>query len=212
LYYLPPTQSASVEEIASHYVKEIKLVQPSGPYCIGGFCAAGSIAFEIARQLKAKGDTIAALVLFEFYYPQAMISRKSLTYRGRKLVQTLQRLVTLIKSNQTPIALSKYFLTKSLTRFKKEFGNAPPRKYVTTPEYHQYVYKPYHGKVVLFQASITPLEFNGSPLMGWSNHFVGEIDIVKIDGGHLGILREPAVETLAGRFKAILEELNTGSK
>lgn len=140
-----------------------------------------------------------------------MISRKSFTYKGRKLAKSIQRLVSLGKSNQAPVHLVRHLLTKSLTRFKKTFWDAPPRKYVITPEYHQYVYRPYRGKVVLFQASMTPLEFNGSPLMGWSDLFIRETDMIKIDGGHLGILREPAVETLAARFKAILEELNTGS-
>jgi thioesterase domain-containing protein len=40
-------------------------VQPSGPYRIGGFCTAGLVAFEIARQLEAAGERVERLVLID---------------------------------------------------------------------------------------------------------------------------------------------------
>ena len=212
LYYFPPTQSSSVEDIASHYVKEIKLVRPSGPYCIGGFCAAGMIALEIARQLKAQGDEVSALILFEFYSPNSMISRKSLTYKKRRLSYYKDRFISLSKSIQSPFKFLEYIIKKSFERFRNPFGKRPPPKFITSSEYYKYSYKPYSGKVVLFKASIPPLEYNDRPLMGWSDYFTGDVDVISIEGGHLGILREPAVEELAESLNKVLEEVNNRSK
>jgi thioesterase domain-containing protein len=53
----------SVEEMASHYVKEMQDVQPNGPYWLGGHCAGSLVAFEMARQLQEQGEEIGLLVL-----------------------------------------------------------------------------------------------------------------------------------------------------
>jgi aspartate racemase len=56
-----------VEEMATHYLKEIQTVQPEGPYFLGGYCLGGSVAYEIAQQLKSQGKKVALLVLLETY-------------------------------------------------------------------------------------------------------------------------------------------------
>ena len=211
LYYLPPTQSASVENIASHYVKEMKRVQSSGPYCIGGFCGGGTIAVEIAQQLESQGDEVAALILFECYSQQAELSKKSLQYLKRRIFYYKNRFTSVNQSSESQIDLFKFSLKKSYERFKKPFLNAPP-KFVTSPEYKKYVFKPYSRKVVLFQAGNRPLEINDSPLMGWSEYFTGDVEHITVEGGHLGIFREPAIEKLADKLSAVLDKLNSKSE
>lgn len=57
-----------IETVAAHYLEEIVAVQPTGPYLLGGACAGGIIAFEMARQLLARGETLAGpLVLFDAF-------------------------------------------------------------------------------------------------------------------------------------------------
>lgn len=55
----------TIEEMASLYVKEIRRVQPMGPYYLGGYCMGGTVAYEMAQQLKAQGDEVALLALFD---------------------------------------------------------------------------------------------------------------------------------------------------
>jgi amino acid adenylation domain-containing protein/non-ribosomal peptide synthase protein (TIGR01720 family) len=212
LFYLPPTQAASVEDIASHYVREIKLSQPTGPYVVGGFCGGGKIALEVAHQLKAQGDHVAALVLFEFYSPRAAISKKTITYKKRRLAYYKDRILSLSKQADSPTDLVKYIVDKSLGKLKKPIAKPAPPKYLTNPAYIKYQWKPYSGKVILFQASITPLEYDGSPIMGWEGFFTGDVEVVSVQGGHLGIFREPAVEKLAEVLAEALRAINTEAK
>jgi thioesterase domain-containing protein len=51
--------------MAALYVREIRRVQQHGPYLLGGYCLGGTIAFEVARQLRARGEEIALLALFD---------------------------------------------------------------------------------------------------------------------------------------------------
>jgi amino acid adenylation domain-containing protein len=61
---LPP---ASIEQMALRYVQEIRRVQPRGPYLIGGYCFAGVVAYEIARQLSGQGEELSLLALIDAY-------------------------------------------------------------------------------------------------------------------------------------------------
>ena len=47
-----------VEEMAAHYIEEIRSIQPHGPYLIGGTCTGGLAAYEIAQQLMAQGRLV----------------------------------------------------------------------------------------------------------------------------------------------------------
>ncbi|MBV9573423.1 MAG: hypothetical protein JOY93_05170 [Acidobacteriales bacterium] len=55
----------TIEEMASLYVKEIQKFRPHGPYLLGGYCMGGTIAFEVAQQLRARGEAVPLLALFD---------------------------------------------------------------------------------------------------------------------------------------------------
>lgn len=54
-----------VEDIAAAYVKEIRSIQPHGPYLLGGHCFGSWIAFEMAQQLRQQGEEIASVVVID---------------------------------------------------------------------------------------------------------------------------------------------------
>src|SRR6476620_3098627 len=53
-YFFIPYSYKSVEEIAECYIREMKKIQPKGPYCLGGYCGFGEVALEMAQQLTAE--------------------------------------------------------------------------------------------------------------------------------------------------------------
>jgi amino acid adenylation domain-containing protein len=61
---------ASVEELAAHYVKEVRGAQPHGPYRLGGFCFSGLVAYEMARLLREEGEDLGLLALIDAYPKQ----------------------------------------------------------------------------------------------------------------------------------------------
>src|SRR5439155_12737431 len=79
---------ASVEELAAHYVKEIRGVQPRGPYRLGGFCFSGLVAYEMARLLREQGEDLALLALIDAYPPRP-------SQRQHRFERTRSRLATL---------------------------------------------------------------------------------------------------------------------
>jgi amino acid adenylation domain-containing protein len=57
--------TSSFEESAAEYVRQIRSVQPKGPYYLGGYCNGAVAMFETAQQLSRAGETVAALVVLD---------------------------------------------------------------------------------------------------------------------------------------------------
>ena len=58
---IPP----SVEAMATDYLSLVRSAQPEGPYLLGGFCNAGLVTFELARQLRAQGQAVDLVVVID---------------------------------------------------------------------------------------------------------------------------------------------------
>lgn len=62
----PPLET--VEEMAAAYIQSIQTtIQPHGPYYLGGYCFGGTVAYEMACQLRARGEPVALVALLETY-------------------------------------------------------------------------------------------------------------------------------------------------
>ena len=59
--------SRSVRDMASDYIEQIRSVQRSGPYHLLGWSLGGHVAHEIAVQLQAVGERVAALIIMDAY-------------------------------------------------------------------------------------------------------------------------------------------------
>ncbi len=60
-----PILHTRFEEMAEVHIGTIRTIQSRGPYLLGGLCAGGLIAFEIARQLQRAGETVAMVALLD---------------------------------------------------------------------------------------------------------------------------------------------------
>src|SRR5262249_5188832 len=64
-----------VRSFARCYVKEILMIDPTGPYLLGGTCSGGLIVYEMAQQLLAEGRSVALLALFDVRQPLSRSQR-----------------------------------------------------------------------------------------------------------------------------------------
>ena len=88
-----PLAHSRVEDMASFYIEEIRKQQSHGPYFLGGMCAGGVIAYEMAAQLQRVGETVALVALLDAAAPQAK-KRK-----GRITKLRVARLSSVLTSN-----------------------------------------------------------------------------------------------------------------
>jgi thioesterase domain-containing protein len=70
-YVLPPQDvrllpaAPSIEEMAAAHLAALRAVRPNGPYVIGGFCIGGLVAYELAQQIEASGESVEMLLVID---------------------------------------------------------------------------------------------------------------------------------------------------
>ena len=90
-----PLASTSIEDMARQYVQCIRQRQPHGPYMLGGLCAGGLIAYEMAVQLRQFGESVEMVAIMDGGTPQAPVKR------GLRFLQRQQRLSDAIATVRT---------------------------------------------------------------------------------------------------------------
>ena len=81
---------ARVEALAAYFAAQIREFRPDEPYIIAGFCAGGSIAWELGRRLRQEGAAIDLLALFGAPYSTVYWRLPQLR---RRLVDRVARLI-----------------------------------------------------------------------------------------------------------------------
>jgi thioesterase domain-containing protein len=89
----------TIEDLARYFAGQIRELRGEGPIAIAGFCAGGTIAFELARQLSESGVKITRVILFGAPYSTSyrafpQIVARSLHF-ARRMRDHLRSLVTL---------------------------------------------------------------------------------------------------------------------
>jgi thioesterase domain-containing protein len=69
--------------MAAYQVEQVRRLRPHGPYLLGGLCAGGVIAMEMAAQLERAGERVSLVALFDSASPTA--HRKSRLVSSRRL-------------------------------------------------------------------------------------------------------------------------------
>lgn len=67
-FHATGNESQDVMKMAAAYIRDMKSVQPEGPYCIGGWSFGGIISFEMTRQLEQMGEKVEDLFLIDSYF------------------------------------------------------------------------------------------------------------------------------------------------
>jgi len=206
-----------VEDMAAHYIKEMRELQPTGPYFIGGRSLGGMIAFEMARQLCAHGQEVGLLALLDTYPSgYAKLLRDQTTLRAR-LDRAVSRtkahvanlsslslhdklLYLVAKSKFAPRKMKSHVWRRAYSSFAN-LGRPLPRvlqdiKELNSLAVREYVPQVYDGHVTLFWAS-SDLRASVDFVEGWRALAGGGIDVHEIPGSHLDIVNEPHVQDLA---------------
>ena len=220
------TMPKTIEEIASQYVKLIQRVQPRGPYLLMGWCVAGALAFEVARQLKSEGQTVDNLYLMDAWVPNYMerlsplrrlVNDRSL--RLRYVIDDFRKKLGAGKSVREFI-VNRMFYKRFLRLIRNGDDNEPLALSREAParaqpagydmwllDYLQdlsarYEPKPYDGRITLFRSRREPTGYWFDPLAGWGAFALQGVRLHMVDGDHFSMFQEPGASQMAARIAA----------
>ncbi|WP_422614292.1 thioesterase domain-containing protein [Calothrix parietina] len=188
-----PTLPEKMEDLAAHYIQEMRIIQPQGPYYLMGLCIESIIAFEMAQQLTAQGEKVAMLALFD---PTIEEGAKPLSWQN-KLLNILK-----IGTGEVIQRAKKSLVKKMIARNNKQAVNKAQVKY------KDYVLKPYQGKAFIFKpVDRISLTYDYEPDLGWGKLINGGLEIHEIPGVHTDIFQEPNVQVVAEKLKECLGKI-----
>jgi thioesterase domain-containing protein len=216
---------ARIEDMAAHYIEEMRRAQPQGPYRLGGWSLGGVVAFEMARQLRERGDEVALLAILDSVpdlTAEAAGFQTDLDFLldmaayveslwGKNLGLTREDLEGMAPETQLEALVERLrgadFLPPGsgveqlarILRVYKANANAAGT----------YEPRPYPGSLTLIRAADMPPVSEGplsEPDLGWGRVVQGSVEVLPVPGQHLTILAEPYVEGLARELEECLSK------
>jgi amino acid adenylation domain-containing protein len=159
LYPDAERDASTVEQMAARHIAALREVQSTGPYHLGGFCFGGIVAFEMAQQLLAAGETVEHLVLVDTGLRNAPVA--SLCWLVDRLWPAGPNYACLVRRGvwigrllrfrrMKPSDRWKWLRDGVLRRFARAAGHAVPAP--TPIEETSDVWTRPGGKVILFEA------------------------------------------------------------
>ncbi|HKV10347.1 MAG TPA: amino acid adenylation domain-containing protein, partial [Thermoanaerobaculia bacterium] len=218
---------ATIEEMAARYVEEIRGVQPSGPYLVGGWSFGGLAAFEVARRLAEQGEEVALLAVLDTgpglpegapadpaLEDESDHTRWLLTIadyirglRGKDLGVTAADLAA-----RDPEEQLRLFFERLKAAGIVHAGDTVEqlrrllRVYRTNVRaFRTYVPRAYPGGIALFRAEAGGFDASLGAGLGWERLSPRPVRVHEVPGDHVTLLAEPHVRVLAERLRACLD-------
>ncbi len=216
----------SVTEMAADYLREIRRVQPRGPYFLAGECVGGICAHEIACQLEEAGENVALLVLLDTVVPNDTHLKNYLDAEAEKRAAeaqqfTLRRRIRHHLAQMAGLSLGRkigYIFQKAMRRKPRSATTTPP---IGQPvvEQHPRGQKDYpvtllRHRLRNFRGTVTLLQDEESSRshgsFGWESFSGARLERHVLPGTHLSYIRENAA-TAAAKFRELLARAHAHS-
>jgi amino acid adenylation domain-containing protein len=207
-----------LEEIAIHVKKAIREFQPRGPYFLGGWCLAGVLMYEAARQMLAEGDDVALLVMIDSpnrTYEERLTALGRVDARAQKFRFHLHEMGR-TGARKIPdflrLQISIARLQAHVRQDQKEASRGVPvaaagQDFDWAFQIASRNYDPprYNGRVVMLQTTARPSGRHWDLGNRW-RHLIERLEVIDVPAGHHQMFHEPHVQVLAEQLK---DRLNT---
>ncbi|WP_295683988.1 amino acid adenylation domain-containing protein [uncultured Nevskia sp.] len=220
------TLPQTLTDIAGRYAELILRVQPTGPYHLLGWCVAGTLAFEVARQLQASGHSIGRLILFDTWaphylerlpWPRSLLADYAFRWQlisadWARAQASEHRWATFIGNRSSFRKLRRWLGGRPEARTEPMVAGLP----LSSRQYDRWLleyleaavaaFEPqrYAGDMVLFRSSQEPSGRFLDPQMGWATFVEAGVTVVVVDGDHFSVFQEPGVKRLAQVIETML--------
>jgi amino acid adenylation domain-containing protein len=211
-----------LRDIATFFVREVRSIQPLGPYYLGGACMGGVIAYEMAQQLLAIGEQVALLTLIETWPPAAHRALiipiyfppflNVLVFVANRIRNHLRSLLNVNPAKWYDYLRRRWSLVKEIVREQDLYRGDTATKssdLVTRSNYwamFKYFPRAYAGGLVLVLASKRRIAARRDARLDWRKLAQKECRVYQVgasDSG--GMLMTPYVAHLAEQLKHELE-------
>lgn len=221
----------TIEEMGARYAAELRRFQPAGPYCIGGYCFGGNVAYEMARILEAQGQRVHLVALLNSSPPNS--SYDEVHWHPLALARFCFNLVYWLKRfGEWEPGIRRQFLRWKLRAVRRKLLGLVRRTdgadaeetdqhvdlsvipaherrtwelHVKALRNHRLGTAKYRGRVTLFRTRGHPLLCSFDRQCAWGEYAEGGVDVRIISGLHETLMSDPHVRILARELQRELD-------
>jgi thioesterase domain-containing protein/acyl carrier protein len=220
-----PARYTTVEAIAGHYLAEVRSLQPVGPYLLGGFSFGGTVAFEMAQQLKRRGELVELLAMLDSHFPGRKPVEAARSPEARPPGLAIRRHVRRIAALDPQQGLA-YIAERLKNRLGQRIAKAKeplqtlcsyaclrtgrPIPVWLRSHYILGVYEkalrayeplPYVGRVVYIKSELRANYHRTN----WARIFGNRLESLEVPGDHLAVIAQPYAHLWAEKLKEWLD-------
>ncbi len=206
----------SIEAMAAYYVSAIRSLQPTGPYHLGSWSLGVIIAFEMAQQLVAMGESVAFLGLVDQGpVPPGNAPVDDAAYLvdsfGKHLPLSIETLRQMAPGDQIKhvyeLAIQTQWIRPDVSL--QQFGHFVRILRTYHDAWRVYHARPYPGKITVFRATNSRPDSADAPDLGWAELANGGVEVHDVPGDHISVMVDDAqVKILAQQISNCLEKVN----
>ena len=223
------TPPGTVEEMASHYLSEMRQVHPEGPWRLAGYCFGTIVAFEIAQRLVAEDEQVELLAMFNGpspvwvrkwgWYGNQPSKRRAGPPQGKVRQRRRQQAERLRRRLRRAMREPRRFRT-ALAWYARHAGGQRRARIALAlrrrlPEHLREEYflrlhgkaerayepRPYEGDLLIFYGA----GLYEDPQLGWGGLATGNIEAIAVPGDHGNnrqMMMEPYVNFVSDRLRS----------
>ncbi|GGK63240.1 thioesterase domain-containing protein [Nocardia camponoti] len=205
-------QLLSVEDMAERYLREVRRIQPRGPYHLGGYSMGGLVALEMAHRLRRSGEQVGLVALIDTDLVQIRtpVHPRAVDFVSRALgvsppvsmpIEDIEDAAELIRRRLSEqIGRPTHLSVDQIRRFA--YAYVHNQSAISSYQIRQL----YDGEVYLFYSTLGPHEAAQErreilQLTGWANaSWADRLHVVPIESDHWTILSDN-VDALAVQLR-----------
>ncbi|MEK5212940.1 non-ribosomal peptide synthetase DhbF [Bacillus sp. FSL R5-0603] len=204
----------TLDDMASDYIKQIRTVQPKGPYHLLGWSLGGNVVQAMATQLQNQGEEVSLLVMLDAY-PNHFLPIKEAPDDEEALIALLalggydpdslgdkpldfEAAIEILRSDGSALAsLDETVILNLKNTYVNSVGILG-----------SYKPKTFRGNVLFFRSTIIPEWFDPIEPDSWKPYINGQIEQIDIDCRHKDLCQPEPLAQIGKVLAVKLEELN----
>jgi thioesterase domain-containing protein/acyl carrier protein len=213
-----------MKDITAYLLEVLKAARPRGPYVLGGWSMAGVLAYDMAQELRARGEEVPLLILFDTSSPsyvrrfrgvkafpmRVLFFAEKLLYRLGNLrrirpVEAVRYILDRIRAIRSRLRtrLLDFWYPGLHPESDDEYARGARLQYLAAGDYSP---TPYDGKVVLLRSELFQTGPFRDSKLGWGPLIREGLDIYEMPGNHVAMFVEPFVAQLAEKLESHLPQ------
>lgn len=200
----------NIQEMAQDYAKEIKEIQPNGPYNLLVYCFSPAVGIEIANIYDKIGEKTNLIVI------DSIIKQEDFTDPNRvkmRISGFLKRMANNPFKALKLMSLNNYdkVIKPQLIRF---FGSSTEKKVVKVKQNLVNIYKAYEwdkkhpGNTTLILTDKPDKKLNPTYIEAWESITKQQVNILKTEGIHYQLFQSPYADKMAIQIEKAIIEVN----